>query len=93
MAVEFKDHIVLVEAPQNEATTTPILAEAKKVIPNKPIKYVINTHTHSDHSGGMRTAVADGAIILDYNATDASPNGAIRDAIISGRGGTGFQQA
>ena len=47
---------VLLEAPQSEMVTTAIIAEVKKAIPNKPIKYVINTHTHSDHSGGLRAA-------------------------------------
>jgi glyoxylase-like metal-dependent hydrolase (beta-lactamase superfamily II) len=30
----------------------------KRAIPNKPIKYLINTHHHFDHSGGLRTYVA-----------------------------------
>ena len=64
VAVEMRDHIVLVEAPQSEATTKAILAEVKKVIPNKPITLVVNTHTHSDHSGGLRAAVNEGATIL-----------------------------
>src|SRR5262249_18498448 len=49
VAVEMKDHIVLIEAPQSEMTTTGIIAEVKKTFPNKPIKYVVNTHNHSDH--------------------------------------------
>jgi glyoxylase-like metal-dependent hydrolase (beta-lactamase superfamily II) len=68
VAVEMKDHIVLLEAPQSEMTTTAIIAEVKKAIPNKPIKYVVNTHSHSDHSGGLRTAVAEGAIIITHES-------------------------
>jgi glyoxylase-like metal-dependent hydrolase (beta-lactamase superfamily II) len=68
IAVEFKDHIVLIEAPNNEMTTTNIIAEVKKAIPNKPIKYVVNTHTHFDHSGGLRAAVAEGATIITYES-------------------------
>jgi glyoxylase-like metal-dependent hydrolase (beta-lactamase superfamily II) len=68
VAVEMKDHIVLIEAPQSEQTTAAIIAEVKKTIPNKPIKYVVNTHTHSDHSGGLRAAVAEGAIVITHES-------------------------
>jgi glyoxylase-like metal-dependent hydrolase (beta-lactamase superfamily II) len=68
VAVEMKDHIVLIEAPQSEATTNTIIAEVKKAIPNKPIKYVVNTHTHADHSGGLRAAVAEGAIVITHES-------------------------
>src|SRR5262245_34526657 len=66
LAVEFKDYIVLFEAPQSEERTAAIINEAKKVIPNKPIKYVVNSHWHIDHSGGLRTAVAEGATIITH---------------------------
>ena len=41
-----------------------MIAEAKKLVPGKPIKYLINTHHHFDHSGGIRTSVAEGAVIV-----------------------------
>ena len=41
-----------------------MIAEAKKLAPNKPIKYLINTHHHFDHSRGLRTYVAEGATII-----------------------------
>ena len=66
LAVEFKDFIVLFEAPQSEERTTAIINEAKKVIPNKPIRYVVNSHWHIDHSGGLRAAVAEGATIITH---------------------------
>ena len=43
-----------------------IIAEAKRLIPNKPIRYVVNTHQHFDHSGGLRTFVAEGATIITH---------------------------
>jgi glyoxylase-like metal-dependent hydrolase (beta-lactamase superfamily II) len=68
VAVEMKDHVVLLEAPQSEMVTENIIAEVKKAIPNKPIKYVVNTHSHSDHSGGLRAAAADGIIIITHES-------------------------
>jgi glyoxylase-like metal-dependent hydrolase (beta-lactamase superfamily II) len=66
LAVEFKDFIVLFEAPQSEERTAAIITETKKVIPNKPIRYVVNSHWHIDHSGGLRAAVAEGATIITH---------------------------
>src|SRR4030095_14308114 len=48
-AVDFKDGITIVEAGQSEARGLAVIAEAKKLIPNKPVKYVVNTHSHIDH--------------------------------------------
>src|SRR5438034_153706 len=44
IVVEFKDYIAVIEGPQNEARSLAVIAETKKLIPNKPIKYLINTH-------------------------------------------------
>ncbi len=64
LAVDFKDYIVIVEGGQNDLRTAAVIGEAKRLIPNKPIKYVINTHQHFDHSGGLRAYVAEGAIVV-----------------------------
>ncbi len=64
VVVNFKDYVVVVEAPSNEARAEAIIAEAHKLVPNKPIRYVINTHAHFDHSGGLRAFVAEGATIV-----------------------------
>ena len=36
----------------------------KKLVPGKPIRYVVNSHPHFDHAGGLRAAVAEGATIV-----------------------------
>jgi glyoxylase-like metal-dependent hydrolase (beta-lactamase superfamily II) len=64
IAVDFKDYIVIVEGGQSDQRSAAVIGEAKKLIPNKPIKYVINTHQHFDHSGGLRAYVAEGAIVV-----------------------------
>src|SRR6185436_57616 len=66
LAIDFKDYIVVIEGPQSEARATAIIDEAKKLIPNKPIRYVVNTHGHFDHSSGLRTFVAEGATIITH---------------------------
>jgi glyoxylase-like metal-dependent hydrolase (beta-lactamase superfamily II) len=72
MAIEFKDHIVLFEGgPQTEARSMAIIAEAKKVIPNKPIRYSILTHHHFDHSSGLPAIVAEGATIITHDVNKA----------------------
>jgi glyoxylase-like metal-dependent hydrolase (beta-lactamase superfamily II) len=62
--VEFKEYIMMLEAGQSEARALAYVAETKKLIPNKPIRYVMNTHPHSDHTGGLPVLVAEGAIII-----------------------------
>jgi glyoxylase-like metal-dependent hydrolase (beta-lactamase superfamily II) len=64
MAVEFADHIVAIEAPVSSQVSEQAIAEIKKAIPNKPIRYVAVTHHHGDHAGGLRAFVADGATVV-----------------------------
>ena len=64
LVVEFKDYVMMLEAGQNEARALAYIAETKKLFPNKPIRYVMNTHPHSDHTGGLPALVAEGATII-----------------------------
>jgi glyoxylase-like metal-dependent hydrolase (beta-lactamase superfamily II) len=66
VAIDQGDHIVVVEAPQNEARSIAVIETVKKTIPKKPIRYLINTHHHFDHSGGLRTYVNEGATIITH---------------------------
>jgi glyoxylase-like metal-dependent hydrolase (beta-lactamase superfamily II) len=68
VAIDQKDHVVVVEGPQNEARSAAVIAKVKETIPNKPIKYLINSHVHFDHSGGVRTYVDEGATIVTHEA-------------------------
>ncbi len=71
IAVGFKDYVTLVECGQSEPRALAVIAETKRLFPNKPIKYVINTHSHFDHSSGLRTFVAQGATIITHQVNKA----------------------
>lgn len=62
--VEFKDYVMMLEAGQSEARALAYVAKTKELFPNKPIRYVMNTHPHSDHTGGLPVLVAEGAIVI-----------------------------
>jgi glyoxylase-like metal-dependent hydrolase (beta-lactamase superfamily II) len=71
LAIDQRDHIVVVEAPQDEARSLAVIAKVKETIPNKPIRYLVNSHVHFDHSGGLRTYVAEGATIVTHDVNKA----------------------
>jgi glyoxylase-like metal-dependent hydrolase (beta-lactamase superfamily II) len=68
VAIEQRDHVVLVEAPQDEKRSLAVIAKVGKLIPGKPIRYVVNTHAHFGHSGGLRTLVDAGAVVVTPQA-------------------------
>ena len=68
LAIEMRDHIVVVDTPNTEARAAAVLAKAKELIPNKPIRFVVTSHHHWDHLGGIRTAMDEGATIVTHNS-------------------------
>lgn len=62
--LEFADHLTLFEAPTNRAWTEAVIATARRTVPGKPLTQVITSHHHFDHTGGLRTAVAEGLQIV-----------------------------
>ncbi len=71
LAVDLGDHMAVIEGPQSDARAREVIAEARRLIPGKPIRYVINTHAHFDHSAGLRAFVAEGATIVTQAANVA----------------------
>jgi glyoxylase-like metal-dependent hydrolase (beta-lactamase superfamily II) len=69
--VEFADHLVVIEAPQNDEYTARVIAAARTLRPAKPIRYVVNTHHHFDHAGGLRAYVAEGITVLTHESMKA----------------------
>ena len=66
LAVDMGDHILVVESGQSDARGLAVMAAAKQAIPNKPIRFVVNSHPHFDHASGLAAAVAEGATILTH---------------------------
>lgn len=64
LVVEFPTYIAVIEGPLGDFRSEAVMAEAKKLVPNKPIKYLISTHHHFDHFAGVRAYVAAGATIV-----------------------------
>ena len=64
--IEMKDYLIVVEGPQGDHRSMAVITEIKKLVPNKPIKYLVNTHHHFDHSGGVRAYAAEGATIVTH---------------------------
>jgi glyoxylase-like metal-dependent hydrolase (beta-lactamase superfamily II) len=65
LAVEFSDYILLFEpGPQNEARAQAVIAETKRLFPNKPIRYGVISHHHFDHTSGLPAVVAEGITIV-----------------------------
>lgn len=64
LAVGFKDHVFVMEAPGGDGASRQAIGEIKKLFPGKPIKYVAVTHHHDDHAGGIRTYISEGVTLI-----------------------------
>ncbi len=66
VAVEFDNYVAVVEAPIDEARSLAVIDEVVRLVPGKPIRFLINTHQHHDHIGGLRTYMHVGATIVTH---------------------------
>jgi len=66
VAVEFRDFVAVVEAPLDEPRSLAVIEEVVRLIPNKRIRFLVNTHQHHDHIGGLRTYMHIGATIITH---------------------------
>jgi glyoxylase-like metal-dependent hydrolase (beta-lactamase superfamily II) len=67
---EFDDHLTLFEAPTSEARSKAVIDKARATVPSKPLTEVIVTHHHFDHTGGLRTAVAEGLTVIAHKGNE-----------------------
>jgi hypothetical protein len=100
LIVDFKPYIVVIEGGQSEERSDAVIAAAKKLIPKKRIRYVVNTHHHIDHSRGLRRYVAEGATIVTHRMNApyfervfASPKDAQSRCIVEGEEGADVRDA
>jgi glyoxylase-like metal-dependent hydrolase (beta-lactamase superfamily II) len=74
------DGVLVIDTFQSSDLAELMIATVKSLT-DKPIKYVLNTHYHSDHTGGNVTFVKQNIPVLG--------RGVIREYIQSGKGDTG----
>jgi glyoxylase-like metal-dependent hydrolase (beta-lactamase superfamily II) len=66
--VQFSDFGVLVEAPQNDTRALAVIDQARELLGDIELRYLVNTHHHFDHSGGLRAAVAEGLTVVTHES-------------------------
>ena len=71
LLVEMKDHLIVFDAPVSDTQSMWVIKQAKEKFPNKPVKYLVMTHHHMDHAGGLRAYAAQGATIVAGKGTAA----------------------
>jgi glyoxylase-like metal-dependent hydrolase (beta-lactamase superfamily II) len=64
VAIEMADHVLAFEGPQHDERSAAVIAAIRDAVPNKPIRAVIASHHHFDHSGGLRGFAAEGIAIM-----------------------------
>ena len=64
--VEFTDFVAVFEAPLNEARSLAVIEEVVKLAPGKPIRWLISSHPHFDHIGGLRAYLHIGSTIVAH---------------------------
>jgi glyoxylase-like metal-dependent hydrolase (beta-lactamase superfamily II) len=66
VVIEMTDHVIVVEGPLTEERAIAVITETRSLAPTKPIRYVIATHHHFDHSGGLRAFAAVNVPVITH---------------------------
>jgi glyoxylase-like metal-dependent hydrolase (beta-lactamase superfamily II) len=77
VAIEMKDHMIVVEAPLTDDRALAVLGEVRKLVPTKPVRYVVASHHHFDHSGGLRAFAGEGVTVITQETSRAFFEGAL----------------
>jgi glyoxylase-like metal-dependent hydrolase (beta-lactamase superfamily II) len=62
--IEFRNFVAVFEAPLNEERSLAVIEQVAKLAPNKAIRWLIASHPHFDHIGGIRTYNHIGATVV-----------------------------
>ncbi len=82
VAVQIGDDGILVVDTGTEALADKILAEIKRIGGERPLRFIINTHAHSDHTGGNVVIAKAGRSIIAGNFVGQAAQGAANAAKI-----------
>jgi glyoxylase-like metal-dependent hydrolase (beta-lactamase superfamily II) len=66
VVVELDEFVVVIDGMQSDARVREIIRLTHEVVPGKPIRYAVNTHSHFDHASGLRQLAAEGAVIVTH---------------------------
>ncbi|HEX7955785.1 MAG TPA: MBL fold metallo-hydrolase, partial [Pyrinomonadaceae bacterium] len=64
LVVEFDAYVLVVEPYVGGRGPKPTINKAREMFPAKPVKYVVVTHHHDDHSGGLRSYIANDVTVV-----------------------------
>jgi glyoxylase-like metal-dependent hydrolase (beta-lactamase superfamily II) len=62
--VAFDEYIMAYDASVSRAVSAQAIAQMKSAVPDKPIRYLVLSHHHDDHAGGIRAFVDEGATVV-----------------------------
>jgi len=64
LIVATNSYLVAFDAPGDDGLSKKVIEMAKAKYPGKNFKYLVLTHHHVDHTGGLRSYIADGATLV-----------------------------
>jgi hypothetical protein len=64
LVVEMSDHLIVFDAPVTDAQSLWLVGVTRAQFPGKPIRFLVLTHHHMDHAGGLRGILAEGATLV-----------------------------
>jgi glyoxylase-like metal-dependent hydrolase (beta-lactamase superfamily II) len=67
---EFKDHLAIFELGGSQAIAQADINAARKLVPGKPLTQYIPSHSHFDHTAGLRVGVAEGLTIISRRGNE-----------------------
>jgi glyoxylase-like metal-dependent hydrolase (beta-lactamase superfamily II) len=64
LVVEMNDHLIVMDAPVTDAQSLWLVGATRAQFPGRPIRWLVLTHHHMDHAGGLRAILAEGGTLV-----------------------------